>query len=96
MRLFNRFLDLYRELERQHIRDSVVRLMLINEQDAAQYFSGNKFGKIQLFQDNPQDNLVQRLHHQHRETLNNYVFGRLIEAFILSFFKYFPINLLFL
>ncbi|CAF0758734.1 unnamed protein product [Adineta ricciae] len=72
----NRFLDLYRELERQHIRDSVVRLMLINEQDAAQYFSGNKFGKIQLFQDNPQDRLVQRLHRQHGETLNNYVFGR--------------------
>ncbi|UJR27387.1 hypothetical protein I4U23_008677 [Adineta vaga] len=71
----NRFLDLYRELERQHIRDSVVRLILINEQDAAEHFGGNKFGNIKLFQDNPQDRIVKRLH-QNGHTLNNYVFGR--------------------
>ena len=73
--LFNRYNDLYRELQRDNIRDSVVRLILINEQHAAHYFTADYFDKIRLFQDNPKDRLVKKLSHRGQK-INNYVFGR--------------------
>ncbi|CAF3659097.1 unnamed protein product [Adineta steineri] len=71
----NRYNDLYRELERYNIRDSVVRIALINEQNAEQNFVGDSYDKIPLYQDNSRDHLVRRLS-DHKQTINNYVFGR--------------------
>jgi hypothetical protein len=70
----NRYNDLYRELQHQEIRDSIVRFILINEQDAAQSFPGKFYDKIQLFQDNSKDRIVKKL--RNKEQTNNYVFGR--------------------
>jgi hypothetical protein len=73
--LVARYNDLYRDLEYQQIRDPDVRLILINEQHAAQYLPGNYYGKIRLFQDSYRDRLIEKLGH-YGERLNNLVFGR--------------------
>ena len=52
-----------------------MRLILINEQHAAQYLPGTYYGKIRLFQDNYRDRLIEKLGH-YGERLNNLVFGR--------------------
>jgi len=71
----NRFNDLYRELQRHDIHESVISLFLINEQNGTAYFPGSYYGKIRVFQDNPKDRLIKKLRNN-RETANNYVFGR--------------------
>ncbi len=71
----NRYNDLYRELQGHDIRDSIVRLILINEKDAAQYFPGNYYDKLRLFQDNSKDRIIKKLRNTEKTT-NNYVFGR--------------------
>ena len=71
----NRYNDLYRELAKNDIRDSVVSLILVNEQDAAQHFPGNSYDKVRLFQDNSKDRLIKKLRN-HGQSMNNIVFGR--------------------
>jgi hypothetical protein len=71
----NRFNDLYRELDRLHIRDSVVRLFLINERSAAHLYNGPKYGKVGVLQDNLREDVVSKLRY-HGATVDNYVFGR--------------------
>lgn len=68
-------MELYRELDRHDIRESVVRLILINEQKAAAHFMNQNFGKIRLFQDNSKDQLIKKLG-QNGKTMTNLVFGR--------------------
>jgi hypothetical protein len=70
-----RYNDLYRELERDDIRDSIVRFILINENDAAENFPGDSFGNIRVYQDNSRDRIIKKLR-TNRQTLNNLVFGR--------------------
>lgn len=72
----NRYNDLYRELERENIRDSTVRLILINELDGISALPGRYFGKVRIFQDNAKDRLVKKLRNQ-RQSSNNFLFGRL-------------------
>lgn len=70
-----RFNDLYRELDRHRIRDSLVRLVLINEQEGTKYFNNAHVDKIRLFHDNPKDKLVKKLEN-YGKTMNTLVFGR--------------------
>jgi hypothetical protein len=70
-----RYSDLYRELARHDIRDTVVRLILVNEQTAASHFANQNSDKIRLFQDNSKDQLVSKLG-QYGQQMNNLVFGR--------------------
>jgi len=70
-----RYNDLYRQLQLYDIRDSIVRLILINEKDAEKNFPGNYYDKIRLFQDNSKDGLIKKLRNND-QTTNNYVFGR--------------------
>ncbi|CAF0824757.1 unnamed protein product [Rotaria sp. Silwood1] len=71
----NRFNDLYRELQRDGLRDSIVRIILVNEADAANQLSGNYYDQIRVFQDNSKDHLIKKLRN-HGQTLDNFVFGR--------------------
>ncbi|CAF0808827.1 unnamed protein product [Rotaria sordida] len=71
----NRYNDLYRELERSGIRDSVVRVILVNEADAARHITGNYYDKIRIYQDNSKDHLIKKLRN-HGQTIDNFVFGR--------------------
>ena len=73
--LLNRYNDLYRDLENQGIRDLLVRLILVNENDAAGYLPGEYYDKVRLFQDNSKANIVKKLRNN-KPTANNYVFGR--------------------
>ncbi|CAF1356243.1 unnamed protein product [Adineta steineri] len=70
-----RYNDLYRDLEYQNIRDPDVRLILVNEPQAAQYLPGNFYGKIRLFQDNYNDRGIEKLGY-HGQRLNNLIIGR--------------------
>jgi hypothetical protein len=71
----NRYNDIYRELASHDIRDSVVSLILINEQNAAQHFPGKYYDKVLIFQDNPKDQLIKKLRNYGKSS-NNIVFGR--------------------
>jgi hypothetical protein len=71
----NRYNDLYRDLERRNIGESVVRLVLINEQEAARALTNNYYNQIEIFQDTPKDRLIQKLG-QNGQRMNNLVFGR--------------------
>ena len=74
--LLLRYNDLYRELARHDIRDSVVRLILVNVQAAAIHFPSQGYmDKIRLFQDNRKDQLIKKLD-QYGQQMNNLVFGR--------------------
>ncbi|CAF3323128.1 unnamed protein product [Rotaria socialis] len=71
----NRYNDLYRELQNSGIRDTTVRLILVNEQDAANYLPGKYYDKIRLFQDNAKDGLIKKLRN-HEHSADNFIFGR--------------------
>ncbi|CAF3895775.1 unnamed protein product [Rotaria sp. Silwood2] len=71
----NRFNDLYRELERGGIRDLVVRIILVNEANAAHQLSGNYYDQIRVFQDNSKDRLIKKLRN-HGQAIDTFVFGR--------------------
>ena len=71
----NRFNDLHRELERNNIRDSIVRFVLINEQSGIKNYPGKFYDKVRLFQDNSKDHIVKKLRNQ-EQNINNFVFGR--------------------
>ena len=70
-----RYNDLYRDLHYRHIHENDVRLALINEPQAVEYFPGNFYGKIHIFQDNWKDHVIEKLGH-HGERLNNLVFDK--------------------
>ncbi|CAF1480296.1 unnamed protein product [Rotaria magnacalcarata] len=71
----NRYNDLYRELQNSGIRDTTVRLILVNEQDAANHLPGKYYDKIRLFQDNAKDGLIKKLRN-HEHSADNFIFGR--------------------
>ena len=73
--LWHRFNDLYRELEYNRLREADVRLVLVNEETAAQYLPGLFYGKIRVFQDSWKDRLVERLGND-GQRLNNLVFDK--------------------
>lgn len=75
--LLNRYHDLYYELGRQGVAESLVRLILINEEQAANNYpaNANANNSIRLVQDNSNDRLVKKLSLR-GPTMNNYVFGR--------------------
>lgn len=70
-----RYNDLHRDLEFHNIREPEVRLILVNEQQAAQYLPGMNYGKIRLFQDNYRDRAIEKLGY-YGQRLNNLIFGR--------------------
>jgi len=74
--ILNRYNDLYRDLEYNNIRDPDVRLILVNEEQAAKFLPGTYYGKIRLFQDNYNDRVIDKLGY-HGQRLNNLIFGRL-------------------
>ncbi|CAF5050011.1 unnamed protein product, partial [Rotaria magnacalcarata] len=67
--------DLYRDLAYHKIHDIDVRLVIVNEEHAAEFLPGSFYGKIRLFQDNAKDRFVEKLGH-HGQRLNNLIFGR--------------------
>ena len=74
--LLTRYNDLYRELARHDIRESVVRLVLVNAQEAAVHYpTQGHLDKIRVFQDSPKDQLIKKLG-QYGRPMNNLVFGR--------------------
>ena len=72
---FDRYNDLYRELQRHDIREGVARIILINEKDAARHFSEKYYDKIRFYQDNSRDRIIKKLRSE-QPTGNNFVFGR--------------------
>ncbi|CAF0722442.1 unnamed protein product [Adineta ricciae] len=70
-----RYNDLYRDLEYHNIRDPDIRLVLVNEETAAQYLPGVYYGKIRLFQDSYKDRAIEKLGY-YGQRLNNLIFGR--------------------
>jgi hypothetical protein len=70
-----RYNDLYRQLQHHDIRDSIVRIILINEKEGEKKFPGSHYDKVRLFQDNSKDRLIKKLR-DNELTTNNYVFGR--------------------
>ena len=66
---------MYRDLEYQNIRDPDVRLVLVNEEQAATFLPGPFYGKVRIFQDNQKDQGIDKLGY-YGQRLNNLVFGR--------------------
>ena len=70
-----RYNDLFRDLAYNNIREPEVRLVLVNEEQAAKYFPGTHYGKVRIFQDNSKDRAIETLGY-YGQRLNNLVFGR--------------------